>query len=38
VVDPDAFEPCTPRAGALLITAARFGGTRLIDNIVLEAP
>ena len=38
VVDPDTFEPCAARAGALLIAAARFGGTRLIDNIVLEAP
>ena len=38
VVDPDTFEPCPARAGALLIAAARFGGTRLIDNIVLEAP
>ena len=38
VVDPDTFEPCTARAGSLLIAAARFGGTRLIDNIVLEAP
>ena len=38
VVDPDTFEPCPARAGALLIAAARFGPTRLIDNIVLEAP
>ena len=38
VVDPDTFEPCAARAGVLLIAAARFGGTRLIDNIVLEAP
>jgi pantothenate synthetase len=38
VVDPATFEPCAARAGSLLIAAARFGGTRLIDNIVLEAP
>ena len=38
VVHPDTFEPCPARAGALLIAAARFGPTRLIDNIVLEAP
>jgi len=38
VVDPDTFDEVEPRAGALVIGAARFGGTRLIDNIVLEAP
>ena len=38
VVNPETFEPCPARAGALLIAAARFGTTRLIDNIVLEAP
>jgi pantoate--beta-alanine ligase len=38
VVDPDTFEPCPSRPGALLVAAARFGSTRLIDNIVLEAP
>jgi pantoate--beta-alanine ligase len=38
VVDPNTFEPCPARAGALLVAAARFGPTRLIDNIVLEAP
>jgi pantoate--beta-alanine ligase len=37
VVDPDTFLPCPPRPGALLVAAARFGGTRLIDNLVLEA-
>jgi pantoate--beta-alanine ligase len=38
VVDADTFLPCPPRAGALVIGAARFGGTRLIDNLMLEAP
>jgi pantoate--beta-alanine ligase len=38
VVDPDTFEEVEPRAGALVIGAARFGTTRLIDNIVMEAP
>jgi pantoate--beta-alanine ligase len=38
VVDPDTFDEVDPRPGALVIGAARFGGTRLIDNIVLEAP
>jgi pantoate--beta-alanine ligase len=37
VVDADTFQPCLPRAGALVIGAARFGGTRLIDNLILEA-
>jgi pantoate--beta-alanine ligase len=38
VVDADTFQPCPPRAGALVIGAARFGGTRLIHNLILEAP
>ena len=38
MVDPDTFAPCPPRAGALLVAAARFGDTRLIDNLILEAP
>ncbi len=38
VVDPETFRPAEPRAGALRIAAARFGTTRLIDNIVLEEP
>jgi pantoate--beta-alanine ligase len=38
VVDPGTFDEVEPRADALVIGAARFGGTRLIDNIVLEAP
>jgi pantoate--beta-alanine ligase len=38
VVDADTFQPCPPRAGALVIGAARFGRTRLIDNLILEAP
>jgi pantoate--beta-alanine ligase len=36
VVDPDTFEEITARVGALVIGAARFGTTRLIDNITLE--
>ena len=36
VVDPDTFEPVQPRPRALVIGAARFGSTRLIDNITLE--
>lgn len=36
VVDPETFEEIEPRPGALVIGAARFGGTRLIDNITLE--
>ncbi len=38
VVDAGTFLPTEPRAGALVIGAARFGGTRLIDNLTLEAP
>jgi pantoate--beta-alanine ligase len=38
VVDPETFQPSEPRAGALRVAAARFGTTRLIDNIVLEEP
>jgi pantoate--beta-alanine ligase len=37
-VDPDTFAPCPPRPGALLVAAARFGATRLIDNVMMEAP
>jgi pantoate--beta-alanine ligase len=36
VVDPDTFEPVEPRRGAIVIGAARFGSTRLIDNIPVE--
>jgi pantoate--beta-alanine ligase len=36
VVDPQSFDPGAPRPGALVIGAARFGTTRLIDNIALE--
>jgi pantoate--beta-alanine ligase len=36
VVDPHSFDPVPPRPGALVIGAARFGTTRLIDNIALE--
>jgi pantoate--beta-alanine ligase len=38
VVDAETFEPAEPCAGALRVAAARFGTTRLIDNIVLEEP
>jgi pantoate--beta-alanine ligase len=36
VVDPHTFDTVPPRPGALVIGAARFGTTRLIDNIALE--
>jgi pantoate--beta-alanine ligase len=36
VVDPDTFQETGPRPGALVIGAAWFGRTRLIDNIRLE--
>jgi pantoate--beta-alanine ligase len=36
VVDPRTFDRVAPQPGALVIGAARFGGTRLIDNIALE--
>jgi len=36
VVDPDTFEQVEPRPGAIVIGAARFGSTRLIDNIPME--
>lgn len=36
VVDPASFVPVPPRPDALVIGAARFGSTRLIDNIALE--
>jgi pantoate--beta-alanine ligase len=36
VVDPTSFEPVAPRPDALVIGAAWFGTTRLIDNITLE--
>jgi pantoate--beta-alanine ligase len=36
VVDPDTFDTVAPRPGALVVGAARFGTTRLIDNIVIE--
>jgi pantoate--beta-alanine ligase len=40
LVDPRTFTPVLPgRAGpALLLTAARAGGTRLIDNVPVELP
>jgi pantoate--beta-alanine ligase len=38
IVDPDTFEETDPRPGAIVVGAATFGSTRLIDNIVLEAP
>jgi pantoate--beta-alanine ligase len=36
VVDADTFAEVEPRPGALVIGAARFGSTRLIDNIRIE--
>jgi pantoate--beta-alanine ligase len=36
VVDPATFEPAEARAGAIVIGAARFGATRLIDNVPVE--
>jgi pantoate--beta-alanine ligase len=36
VVDADTFAEVAPRPGALVIGAARFGSTRLIDNIRIE--
>ena len=36
VVDPDRFEPVAARPGALVVAAARFGTTRLIDNVIVE--
>ena len=36
VVDADSFEQVAPRPGALVVGAARFGQTRLIDNVVIE--
>jgi pantoate--beta-alanine ligase len=36
VVDPDTFAEVEPQAGALVIGAARFGSTRLIDNIRID--
>ena len=36
VVDPDTFETVEPRPGTIVIGAARFGSTRLIDNVPME--
>ena len=36
VVDPDTFAPQQPRPGRLVVAAARFGETRLIDNVLVE--
>jgi pantoate--beta-alanine ligase len=38
VVNPDTFAPADSRPGMLVVGAARFGSTRLIDNVVVEAP
>jgi pantoate--beta-alanine ligase len=38
VVDPESFEPMAPQQGALVVGAAWFGATRLIDNVTVEAP
>jgi len=34
-VDPDTFAPREAERGALRVAAARFGGTRLIDNVMI---
>jgi pantoate--beta-alanine ligase len=36
VVDPVTFEPAADRAGALVVGAARFGRTRLIDSMAAD--
>ena len=36
VVDPDTFEDPQPGGKRLLVVAARLGGTRLIDNLLME--
>jgi pantoate--beta-alanine ligase len=36
VVEPDTFAVIEPRPGALVVGAARFGSTRLIDNVPVE--
>jgi pantoate--beta-alanine ligase len=36
VVDPDTFQTVEPLPGAIVIGAARFGSTRLIDNVPVE--
>jgi pantoate--beta-alanine ligase len=37
IVDADSFEPVTfLRGGCLALLAARFGATRLIDNMLIE--
>ncbi|HUZ84671.1 MAG TPA: pantoate--beta-alanine ligase, partial [Gaiellales bacterium] len=38
VVDPDTFQEVSERPGMLVVGAARFGSTRLIDNVVVEEP
>jgi pantoate--beta-alanine ligase len=39
VVDPDTLEPLDAVDGrALVLAAARVGGTRLIDNVLVESP
>ena len=36
VVDPDTFEPATGSGTVVLVTAARVGAARLMDNVVVE--
>ena len=36
VVDPETFAVVEPQPGALVVGAARFGSTRLIDNVPVE--
>jgi pantoate--beta-alanine ligase len=37
IVDADTFEKTEARPGAIVVGAARFGSTRLIDNVIMEA-
>lgn len=37
IVDPDSLDPVDPvRAGSCAVLAVRFGGTRLLDNLVFQ--
>ena len=39
IVDPDSLEPVDDAApGTLVAVAAYVGNTRLIDNLILDAP
>ena len=37
-VEPETFAPARPGGPTLLVVAARVGSTRLIDNLLVEAP